>query len=448
MELESAAAAPGGGCQGRHSRGQRGGREAGGDHRRSAPRGARPPPTTPRPPRAPPPLPRRSRHCGTSGRCRRCRAARKPALPRSCGGRSPGCGRCGRRGEPGHRGRAEGQRVRPSVGQRRPRGDQPRHGCQGGRRADAVVGRQRHARGRHRLVPEPGDRSGRDQRPDRRRCSSPTPRPPAIDVASAYARDRQRRGDGDRHRQQRHPDRRRRRARRASSTPPTPMRRRCTPPRRRCGHRHRSSRPMTAAQQAAEDAARAIKASKVAIEAAIGAAKEAKGRRRRGTRAPAMPRARRPPTPPARSGWPIEAGHDAAVARQASINAKSYAGHGGQGLGGTPTRSPSRSRRRRAVGEHVRRLDEDHRRRDDPDRHRRPGRAIPKIDEMIEAEKKARLTSWMRRRGRTPGTRASTSETARTSSGPLLQHRGRGGHRHGGRACGCSGCARSVTRPT
>jgi hypothetical protein len=148
-----------------------------------------------------------------------------------------------------------------------------------------------------------------------------------------------------------------------------------------------------AAEQAAKDAARAIRASKAAIEAAIGAAKEAKAAVAAANDAA---EAAREATAFASGAerMAVEAGHDSAVARQASITAKGY--------------SDTAAKAAANAGKIVKQIEAAsvaaHKFADsmkltaaELTRIATETRAnVPKLDDLIEAEKKARLTSWMR----------------------------------------------------
>jgi pretoxin HINT domain-containing protein len=147
-----------------------------------------------------------------------------------------------------------------------------------------------------------------------------------------------------------------------------------------------------AARLAALDAARAIRASKAAIEAAIGAAKEAGA-----TIAAAVDatEAARRATAYANGAerMAIEAGHDAAVARQASANAKYYSGRADLAARNADTiakqiESAGKSANffansMKTTAAEMTRLAQETR------------GAIPQLSKMIEAEKQARLTSWL-----------------------------------------------------
>jgi hypothetical protein len=148
-----------------------------------------------------------------------------------------------------------------------------------------------------------------------------------------------------------------------------------------------------AAQQAAADAARAIRASKAAIDAAIGAAKEA-----RGTIAAAADasRAAQKATSYANGAQraAVQAGHDAAVARQASVNAKFYSGRAdaaaknadkiAKQIESAGLQANKFADSMKITAAEMTRIAKDTR------------DVIPQLEEMEEAEKKARATSWMK----------------------------------------------------
>jgi hypothetical protein len=148
-----------------------------------------------------------------------------------------------------------------------------------------------------------------------------------------------------------------------------------------------------AAKKAAEDAARAIRASKVAIDAANGAAKEAKGAV---AAAQSAADAARQATAFANGAerMAIEAGHDAAVARQASVNARGYASTADKAsdnaakivksIEAASVAANKFADSMKLTAADMTRIANDTR------------GSIPKLDDLIEAEKKARTTSWMR----------------------------------------------------
>jgi len=146
-----------------------------------------------------------------------------------------------------------------------------------------------------------------------------------------------------------------------------------------------------AAQKAAEDAARAIKASKAAIDAALGAAREA-----RATITAAVDASKAAQSAANYANGAeraaVEAGHDAAVARQASANAKSYSDKAHTAWKNadkiaTQIESAGLAANKFAdsmklTAAEMTKIAQDTR------------NAIPQLDELQEAEKRAKLMSW------------------------------------------------------
>jgi hypothetical protein len=148
-----------------------------------------------------------------------------------------------------------------------------------------------------------------------------------------------------------------------------------------------------AAEQAAKDAARAIRASKVAIEAAIGAAREAKAAVAAANDAAAAAREATAYASGAER-MAIEAGHDAAVARQASNAAKGYANTAAQASDNAAKivkqiEAASAAANKFADSMKVTAAELTRIAKETRDN-------VPKLDDLIEAEKQARATSWMK----------------------------------------------------